>query len=109
MAELVNAGLDDNKLDLFQHELKMDPKTDQDKSNDVEMLDSDDDGNCSMAISSTIPDSLPPTTSQSPAAPAPSKSAVPAKRKCGTTKRTSPEFGDDDMGPRCYESRKITI
>lgn len=92
LAELVNAGLDDNKLDVIQHELEMDPEADQDESDDVEMLDLDDDGNCSIATSSTICDSHPPTTSQSLAAPAPTKPSVPVKRKCGTRKKTSPEF-----------------
>jgi hypothetical protein len=95
MAELVEAGLDDDELDLIQHELEMDPEAGQDESDDAEMLDSDDDGNRSMATSSTVCDSLPPTTSRPLAVQPPSKPAVPAKRKRGATKRISPEFVDE--------------
>ena len=63
MAELVNAGLDNNELDVIRDELKMDLEADQDESDDLEMLDSDDDCNHSIATSSTVRDSLPPTTS----------------------------------------------
>ena len=94
MAELLDAGLDDDELDIIQHELEMDPEADQDESDDAEMLDSDNDGNLSIATSSTVRDSLPPTTSRPLAAQAPSKHTVPAKRKRGT-KRTSPEFIDE--------------
>jgi hypothetical protein len=95
MAELVDAGLDDDELDLIRYELEMDLEADQNESDDADMLDSDDDGNRSMATSSTVHDSLLPTTSWPLAAEAPSKPTVPAKRKRGATKRTSPEFVDD--------------
>jgi hypothetical protein len=97
MAELADAGLDDDELDLIQHKLEMDPEADQDESDhDAEILDSDDDdGNRSMATSSTVRDSLPPTTSRPLAAQAPSKPTVPAKKKRGATKKTSPEFVDE--------------
>ena len=102
MAELVNAGLDDNELDVIRDELNMDLEADQDESDDLEMLDSDDDCNHSIATSSTVRGSLPPTTSRPLVAPASSKPTVPAKRKRGPTKRISPEFvdeGDDGVGP----------
>jgi hypothetical protein len=102
MAELADAGLDDDELDIIQHEFEMDPKADQDESNDGEVLDSDDDDNHSVVTSSTVHDSHLPTASRPPVAQAPSKPTVPVKRKHGPRKKTSPEFideGDEGAGP----------
>ena len=84
MNGLIGAGLDEDE-DLIQHKLKMDLEAEQDEDDDAEMLDS----NNGLAMSSTIFDSLPPTTSQSLSAIHPSEPTVPAKRKHTTTKKIS--------------------
>ena len=51
MTGCIGAGLDEDKFDLIQCELKMVLEAEQDEDDDAEMLDSDDNG---MVTSSTI-------------------------------------------------------
>lgn len=94
-------GADKDELDIITQELDMDLDADEDNS-DLDMLDSDDDGNHSFTTSSTLHCSWPPPSSWPPLAAAASKHIVPAKRKHASSKKKSAEFVDDkdeDLGP----------
>jgi hypothetical protein len=90
LAELEEAGLDEDELDLLQHELELelDPGAD-------DYDESDDDQHVVMASSSTVHGSPSPPAPQQPAR-TPVVSTVPRKRKRGPRKNISPEVIDDD-------------
>lgn len=92
MAQLAAEGLDDDELDLMQHELEMDLNADEYEEDDKETFFEDDQH--STATSSTIHISPPP--SRLPPNHAPSTSTVPQKRKRLSKKKISPEMINDD-------------
>lgn len=96
---LAAQGADEEKLNVIAEELDLDPDADENDS-DLEMLDSDDNGNHSFATSSTLHSSQPPSSRPLLAA-ATSRSTVPTKRKRPSNKKKSTEFvhdEDDDLG-----------
>jgi hypothetical protein len=97
LAELGEAGLDEDELDLLRYELELDPGADDYDESDNELT-SEDDRHFVMASSSTVHASPPPPPPKQPPARAPAASTVPQKRKCGTRKNISPEIIDDDEG-----------
>jgi hypothetical protein len=101
LALAAQEGADEDELDIIAQELYLDPDADENNS-DLDMLDSDDDGNRSFATSSTLHDSRPPPSSRPPPAATASKPTVPAKRKRASNKKKSAVFVDDedeDLGP----------
>jgi hypothetical protein len=92
LAELDEAGLDDDELDLLRYELELDPSADEYNESDDELT--SDDRHSVLASSSTVHTS-PPPPQQSPTC-APAASTVPQKRKRGTRKNISPKIIDDD-------------
>jgi len=94
LALAAQEGADEDELNIIAEELDLDLDTDEDHS-DLNMLDSDDDGNLSFTTSSTLHSSRPPLAVAS------SKPTVPAKRKRASDKKKSAEFvydEDDDLG-----------
>lgn len=96
LAELEEAGLDDDELDILQHELELDPGADDHDESDEELTSDDSDRHVVMASSSTVHGSPSPSAPQQQPACTPAVSTVPQKRKHGPKKNISPEVIDDD-------------
>ena len=64
LAELEEAGLDDDELDLLRHELELDPGADDYDESDEELTSNDSDRHIVMASSSTVHGSPSPPAPQ---------------------------------------------